>query len=87
MALYISYDALLLKNLNIFTINFVLQDGSSSSKIFLRPEDITTVIVRPDNILVECLASHPELGEDFITYAHTVEIMCKFFKILIFFKV
>ena len=60
------------------------QDGSTTSKLVLRAADIATELAHPDNILVECLASHPELGEDFITYAHTVEIMCKSIKFFSF---
>jgi hypothetical protein len=53
------------------------QDGSSRSKLVLRPEDISTGPLRPSDLLIECLASHPELGDDFISYSHVVEILCK----------
>ena len=54
-----------------------LKDGSSSSKLVLRPEDLALEQIRPNDLLIECLASHPQLGQDFMTYAHQVEIMCK----------
>ena len=32
-----------------------------------------------NDLVVECLVSHPELGENFVSYTHMVEVLCKFF--------
>ena len=32
-----------------------------------------------NDLVVECLVSHPELGDDFVSYTHVVEVLCKYF--------
>ncbi len=69
-----------------------LEDGSSKaiSRLMLTPRGDHLIIadsrehqlILPfplhHQLTVECLASHPQLGEDQVTYAHSIQILSKF---------
>ena len=35
-----------------------------------------------NDLVVECLVSHVELGDNFVSYTHMVEVLCKYSKLI-----
>ena len=47
------------------------------SELTLGPEEVLGAGQDGADLILECYASHPALGSDFMAYAHVVEILCK----------
>ncbi len=50
--------------------------GTATAAATVTATAMTMTMTTPD-LMVECFASHPALGQDFIAYAHVIEILCE----------
>ena len=75
---------------NLMGSDSLTEDNLSQSSLYISPETAIRDYKKNahHDLVVECLFSHPELGDDFVSYTHMVEVLCKSANLLAnFFKI
>ena len=64
---------------NLMGSDSLTEDNLSQSSLYISPETAIRDYKKNahHDLVVECLISHPELGADFVSYTHMVEVLCK----------
>ena len=64
---------------NLMGSDSLTEDNLSQSSLYISPETAIRDYKKNahHDLVVECLFSHPELGDDFVSYTHMVEVLCK----------
>ena len=52
----------------------------SGNSLYITPETAIRDYKKNEHndLVVECLVSHPVLGDNFVSYTHVVEVLCKY---------
>ena len=64
---------------NLMGTDEMTENHLSQSTLSISPETAIRDYKKNSHhdLVVECLISHPELGSDFVSYTHMVEVLCK----------